>query len=96
MNTWPNAVTIVNGEYLDDDSLPLLKECLERAQTHHHVNRVTISLSKRDALEEAPGVRIWNAPGWLEFGMAFEYDDGGKLFVGCIQRKPGAPFEFHT
>lgn len=80
----PNFVTIRNGEYLTDDTLPLLRACVERSQTHHNVDHVTISLNERDA------------EGWLEFAMVFKYRDGGGLYVGCIQRKPGEPFEFHT
>lgn len=34
--------------------------------------------------------------GWLEFGMLVEYGSGSKLFIGCIERTPGAPAEFHS
>ena len=34
--------------------------------------------------------------GCLEFGMSIEYASGSSLFIGCIQRTPGAEFEFHS
>lgn len=34
--------------------------------------------------------------GWLEFSMLVQYPSGGKLFIGCIERKPGEPAEFHS
>lgn len=34
--------------------------------------------------------------GWAEWMLHYEYADGGKLFVGAIQRSPGAEVEFHS
>lgn len=79
-----NWVDIRNAEYINDDTLPLLKACLERAQSHRNVNQVTISMQGRDK------------DGWLEFQILYEYQDGGKLVVGALQRKPGEQFEFHS
>lgn len=34
--------------------------------------------------------------GWLEWALNYQGDSGSKLFVGMIQRHPGADFEFHS
>lgn len=34
--------------------------------------------------------------GWLEWALNYQWDSGSKLFVGMIQRHPGADFEFHS
>jgi len=34
-------------------------------------------------------------PGWIEWGIQIVYVDGGRLYVGAIQRKPGMDVEFH-
>ena len=34
--------------------------------------------------------------GWLEWSINYQYASGSKLFVGMIQRQPGADFEFHS
>lgn len=34
--------------------------------------------------------------GWLEYITRYEYENGGGLTVGAIQREPGAPVEFHS
>jgi hypothetical protein len=35
--------------------------------------------------------------GWLEYGISFVYPWGAqRFFIGMIQRKVGAEFEFHS
>lgn len=36
------------------------------------------------------------ASGWLEWAVSIRYRSGGKLYIGCIQREPGATYESHT
>lgn len=63
----------------------LFNATMQRALRHVGAgNKVTISGSERDR------------HGWLEFGMRIEYAGGAKLFIGCIQRAPGAECEFHS
>lgn len=35
-------------------------------------------------------------PQWLEYSISISYEDGGKLFIGAIQRTKGATVEFHS
>ena len=45
-------------------------------------------------------VEIFVAPrepsGWLEYGVRVRYLPGGALFIGVLQREPGAAIECHT
>lgn len=34
--------------------------------------------------------------GWMEFSMFVQFEGGRTLFIGCIERKPGDPAEFHS
>ena len=78
------TVMVHNVEELSDDNTPLLVECIKRAAIYQSLNTATIYVQSR------------NADGWLEFIMKFAYEDGGKLTVGAIQRRPGAEFEYHS
>lgn len=35
-------------------------------------------------------------PGWLEWIVRLKYHSGVEMTIGCIQRQPGAEFEFHS
>lgn len=37
-----------------------------------------------------------DADGWLEYALKLTYANGGHMWVGAIQRQPGAPVEFHS
>lgn len=41
-------------------------------------------------------VAEWKDPGWCEYVCVIKYRSGGQLTIGCIQRGPGQPTEFHT
>lgn len=69
-----------------------LEAALGRALWQQHVAKADIFVSPR-VPEDAPE---WRSPGWLEYGIRYEYESGSKLFVGMIQRRPGEPFEFHS
>jgi hypothetical protein len=54
--------------------------------------RVAMMLNGETPEEDLPRKR----DGWLEFLTVINYRDTGKLTLGCIQRKPGGEFEFHS
>lgn len=35
-------------------------------------------------------------PGWLEYGIQIDFENGSKLFVAMIQRTIDSEFEFHS
>ena len=82
-------IEIIDREFAESEAL---QKALDRALYHQHVSKVTIYVSPR-VPDDAPD---YNYPEWLEYGLHFEYDTGGKMFVGMIQRKRGAEYEFHS
>lgn len=82
-------IDIHNRELAEDEALA---KALVLAQRHQHVERVDVYVEQRVPLD-AP---VWRNPGWLEYGVNFKYETGGGMYVGLIQRTPGAPFECHS
>ena len=80
-----STIELVSVPYLVKEP-ELLNACLIRAQRHLNKTGTKITLygTERDK------------SGWLEFSMSIEYPDGGRLFLGCIQRTVGAEPEFHS
>ena len=79
------GAVVINGlEFLQPEDMPLLHEALARIQCHQHVKGVTVWCNARTSDE------------WLELLLRFEYEDGGKLTVGALQRNLHAGFEFHS
>ncbi len=79
------GAVVINGlQELQHEDLPLLYEALARVQQHQHVTRCTVWCNSREL------------SGWLELLLQFEYEDGGKLTVGALQRDRNAKFEFHS
>lgn len=79
------GAVVINGlQALQHEDLPLLYAALARVQQHQHVTRCTVWCSAREV------------NGWLELLLHFEYEDGGKLTVGALQRDRNAKFEFHS
>lgn len=81
------SITLNGAENLceaDQEVFGLLRATLQRVAAHQNVDRVTIFCDAR------------NSDGWLEFLTVINYRDTGKLTLGCIQRKPGGEFEFHS
>lgn len=37
-----------------------------------------------------------NKDGWLEYGIRLQSANGAGMYVGAIQRQPGAKTEFHS
>jgi hypothetical protein len=57
-----------------------------------NVKKVTIFKNDRVPADAPP----YKNPGWLEWGILYEYKTGGRLYVGAIQRTIGAAIEFHS
>lgn len=74
-------IEIIDREFAESEAL---QTALVRTLWHQNVSRVTIFVNPRDK------------EGWLEYGLKFEYTTGGQMFVGMIQRNPGASYEFHS
>ena len=69
----------------DTEAFGLLRAALQRVTSHHNTERVVLFCEGR------------NSEGWLEFIANIHYTEGGRPFVlGCIQRRPGDEFEFHS
>lgn len=82
-------VILENFDELGPDNMPLLTACLQRIAMHQNVTQATVIISARQTEKHS-------YPGWLEFLLRVEYEHGGKLTIGALQRKPGEPFEFHS
>lgn len=82
-------IEIHDREFAESEAL---QTALVRTLWHQNVRKVDIFVSPR-VPEDAPE---WKYPGRLEYGLAFEYSTGGKMYIGMLQRQPGEPFEFHS
>ena len=79
-------VTIKNLEAVGNDAeaVGLLQACVARMAQYNRLENATLYVNER------------NKEGWLEYFMVMQYDDGGKLTVGALQRNTGMQFEFHS
>lgn len=82
-------IEIHDREFAESEAL---QTALVRTLWHQNVRKVDIFVSPR-VPENAPE---WKYPEWLEYGLKFEYETGGQMFVAMIQRKRGADYEFHS
>ena len=82
-------IEIHDREFAESEAL---QTALARTLWHQNVRKVDIFVSPR-VPENAPE---WKYPEWLEYGLKFEYETGGQMFVAMIQRKRGADYEFHS
>jgi hypothetical protein len=82
-------ITVIDAEKAEPE---MLSAVVQRALNFEHADKCTIWTEKRVPLD-APD---YKAPGWLEYGLKIEFTDGGRIFIGCIQRKPGEAIEFHS
>ena len=82
-------IEIHDREFAESEAL---QTALVRTLWHQNVRKVDIFVSPR-VPEDAPE---WGHPEWLEYGLKFEYETGGQMFVAMIQRKRGADYEFHS
>ena len=82
-------IEIHDREFAESEAL---QTALARTLWHQNVKKVDIFVSPR-VPENAPE---WKYPGRLEYGLAFDYSTGGKVYVGMLHRTPDQPFEFHS
>ena len=71
----------------DTEAFGLLRAALQRTARHQNVEKITLFCDAR------------NSEGWLEFLAVITYtpaSGSGKFTMGCIQRRPGDEFEFHS
>ena len=82
-------IEIHDREFAESEAL---QAALARTLWHQHVKKVDIFINPR-VPDNAPE---WKHPEWLEYGLKFEYETGGQMFVAMIQRKRGADYEFRS
>lgn len=82
-------IEIHDREFAENEAL---QTALVRTLWHQNVRKVDIFVSPR-VPEDAPD---WKHPGRLEYGLAFEYSTGGKMYIGMLQRHLGESYEFHS
>jgi hypothetical protein len=64
--------------------------------------RLALHIPQAKVIDVYPQERVaadapaWKHPGWLEWIVRIHYHTGAALTLGCIQRQPGAAFEFHS
>jgi predicted small metal-binding protein len=86
------ALTVHNvlGWELDGD---MLAEFLRRLSLHVPQAHIIDIYPQERVPTDAP---VWENPGWLEWHASVLYRGGGALYIACIQRTPGAAYEYHT
>lgn len=72
-------IEIHDREFAESEAL---QTALVRTLWHQNVKKVDIFISVR-VPDDAPD---YNHPEWLEYGLKFEYETGGQMFVAMIQR----------
>lgn len=82
-------ITIIDAEKADPK---MLESVMARALHFERATTCNIYVADRVPLD-APE---YSHPGWLEYALNVVFEDGGNLWIGCIQRKPGEPIEFHS
>lgn len=82
-------IDIHSRELAEDEHLAAAtKVCLR----HQHVQHADIYVTPR-VPADAPA---WRNPGWIEYLVRMDYETGGGMTVGVIQRKPGEKIECHS
>ena len=82
-------IEIHDREFAESEAL---QTALVRTLWHQNVKKVGIFINPRSPDD----AHDYNHPEWLEYGLKFEYETGGQMFVAMIQRKRGADYEFHS
>lgn len=70
----------------------MLGRVLSRALQFERAFHCTVWPKERVPLD-APE---YKHPGWLEYGLQVFFEDNSEMWIGCIQRRPGEPVEFHS
>lgn len=86
------VVTLWNEQGTELDST-MLDVVMRRIARHMTQAKVIDIYPTGRVPDNAPA---YKHPGWLEWMVRITYRDGGGLTIGCIQRKVGAEFEFHS
>lgn len=81
-------IEIIGAELAEPE---ILTAALQRCKWWDNVKAIKIFINPRVPLD-APE---YNNPGWIEYGISVEWETS-KLFIGCLQRKPGEQIEFHS
>lgn len=71
----------------------MLGAVLQRCAFHIPNAKVIDVYPQERVAQDAPA---YKHPGWLEWLVRIHYHTGSALTIGCIQREPGEPFEFHS
>ena len=82
-------IEIHDRELAEDE---LLAAAVKTALRHQHVIYAEIFVQERVPLD-APD---WKHPGWIEYITRIDYEPGGSMTLGILQRKPGAEIECHS
>ena len=67
---------------------------LDPAVLYAVMHRMAAHVPQAERIEVYPQER--NKNGFLEWVINIKYHVGSRLTIGCVQRKPEAPVEFHT
>ena len=85
-----NTITINRYDtILDSEGEELLRACVLRSLRNLHQDGSNAIIHCEDR-------KTTGDVGWLEFALIIHYATGGQLFIGCLQRRPGEKFEFHS
>ena len=76
--------TITIHDEADEAEVGLLSDVLSKIAGYQHVKIANVYVRGREP------------SGWCEYINVMDFDTGGKLTVGCLQRTRGAFTEFHT
>ena len=86
-----NLIQWDDGELLDKEAAELMKASVLRAIAMG-CEKATIYVTPRNPVYWEPN----RHPGWLEFLMRVEFEEGTFMTLGCLQRRPGEEFEWHS
>lgn len=85
-------IQVIDAERAYDEPEFFAAVMAKAARHTHRAKAITVYCAARIP-DDAPQ---YNNPQWLEYGISISYEDGGKLFIGAIQRAKGRDIEFHS
>jgi hypothetical protein len=84
------TIVVHNGHDIELDPGMLMAVLTRIARHVPQAKQIDVYTSPRKPMD------AWSDPGWLEWGIKYQYRGGGGLYVGAIQRAPDAEYEFHS